>query len=207
MSKDRLSTIRMQKSQIKSASEMFSRAMQEDPLFSYFIPDSSERKIKSKYILEGMIRYGAIYGEVHATSTSLEVAAIWLRSEKAKMSFWMMIRSMGLFWLFNYSKVGRDVMSRMMSYINFSFSTHSRIAPYPHWYLWILGVDPKYQGKGYASTLLKPMFTRIDQENLPCYLETNNEKNIPIYQHYGFKLVEEILIPGTAIRNWVMLRD
>ena len=78
---------------------------------------------------------------------------------------------------------------------------------FPHWYLQLLGVDPVYQGKGYASILLRAMFARIDEERLPCYVETQNEKNVPIYQHYGFKVVEEGIFPGSEVNTWAMLRE
>ena len=68
-------------------------------------------------------------------------------------------------------------------------------------------VGPDYQGQGYASTLLKAMFTRIDNDRLPCFLETQNANNVPIYQHYGFKVVEESIVPNTKVTNWAMLRE
>jgi hypothetical protein len=51
------------------------------------------------------------------------------------------------------------------------------------------------------------MFARMDTEHLPCYLETHNQKNVPIYRHYGFKVVEEDIVPGTEITHWAMLRQ
>jgi hypothetical protein len=54
--------------------------------------------------------------------------------------------------------------------------------------------------------LLKPILARIEQEHLPCYLSTQREENIRIYQRYGFEVVEDIEIPGTDMRTWGMLR-
>ena len=51
------------------------------------------------------------------------------------------------------------------------------------------------------------MLTRIDQEELPCFLDTQIEKNVSIYQRYGFKIVERGVIPGTEIPHWAMLRE
>ena len=84
---------------------------------------------------------------------------------------------------------------------------HKRVAPFPHWYLWNTGVDPQFQGKGYASKLLRAMFARIDKEGIPCYLETQREANLTLYQHYGFKVVEQFIAPETEFTNWSMLRD
>ena len=86
-------------------------------------------------------------------------------------------------------------------------STQFELIPSPHWYLFIIGVDPNFKGKGYAGRLIKPMLSRIKREQLPCYLDTNNEENIGLYQHYGFKVLKKYQFPGINVINWSMLRD
>ncbi len=70
----------------------------------------------------------------------------------------------------------------------------------------VIGVAPVSQGQGYASKLLKPMLARLDEEGLPCYLETQKEKNVTLYQHFGFNVVEEFTFPSTTLTTWAMLR-
>ena len=70
-----------------------------------------------------------------------------------------------------------------------------------------VGVDPQFQGKGYAGKLLRSMFARIDEEGLPCYLETLDEANIQLYEHFGFTVVERSTVPETKLTNWAMLRE
>ena len=86
-------------------------------------------------------------------------------------------------------------------------AVHQRLAHYEHMFLQMVGVEPKHQGKGYASKLIKPMLTRIDKEGLPCYLETFDKDNVPLYEHLGFTVVEKAIIPKTNITNWAMLRE
>ena len=86
-------------------------------------------------------------------------------------------------------------------------STHLRLAPFQHWFLQIIGVDPAHQGKGYAGKLLNPMLARIDNEGLPCYLETHDQKDVSLYEHFGFKVIEESTVTGTSLTNWSMLRE
>ena len=75
-----------------------------------------------------------------------------------------------------------------------------------HWYLATIGVDPVYQGKGYAGRLLRAKFGEIDKQNVPCYLETNKKRNVSLYQHFGFEVVEEGIIPNINIHIWAMMR-
>lgn len=84
---------------------------------------------------------------------------------------------------------------------------HKRLAPFKHWFLQTIGVDPQFQRKGYAGKLLRPMFARMDKEGLPCYLETLDEQNIQLYEHFGFKVVEKATIPKTSLTSWAMLRE
>ena len=86
-------------------------------------------------------------------------------------------------------------------------AVHSRLATFKHWYLQAIGVDPMFQGRGYASKLLRSMLSRIDEEGLPCYLETLDEQNVSLYEHFGFKVIEESNIPETTLTNWAMLRE
>ena len=204
MTVDLNNLFRLTKAQIKPAAEMLTRAFQDNPSTIYHFPDVSERKYKPSYFFQFVIRYALLYGEVYSTSPNLEGVAMWLPSEKVRMTPWRVIRSG---FLSTTLKLGRKTASQLGSLGNYISSIHKRHAPFKHWYLDGLGVDPDYQGKGYASTLLKAMFARIDKERLPCYLETQDEKNLPIYQHYGFKVVEESIVPNTKVTNWAMLRE
>lgn len=192
------------KAQIKPAAEMLSRAFQDNPGLAYYFPDESERKSKSLHYFWFTICYGLVYGEVYTTSPNLEGLAVWIPSENANMSLWRVIRSGGLPMM---HKLGSKAASQLRSFGDYVSSVHKRQAPFRHWYLLGLGVDPDYRGQGYAGTLLKAMLARIDKERLPCYLETQNADNVPIYQHYGFKVVEESIVPNTRVSNWAMLRE
>jgi len=196
--------VRLQKSQIKPAAEMLARAFQDDPLFIYFFPNTSERRNKSHHFLQLLVRYGVLYGEAYATSPNLEGVTVWLPSEKADMSFLRMMRSGALSML---PRIGRDVIGRMWRFGEHATRIHKRHAPFRHWFLQPIGVDPVFQGKGYGGTLLRAMFARMDKEHLPCYLDTQTEKNVSIYRHHGFKVVEEFKIPSTEFSNWAMLRE
>jgi predicted GNAT family N-acyltransferase len=64
----------------------------------------------------------------------------------------------------------------------------------PHWYLQVLGTDTEKQGKGYGGVVMRHQLARIDEQVLPAYLESPKEKNIPIYQSFGFEVTGEIRI-------------
>ena len=70
----------------------------------------------------------------------------------------------------------------------------------------MLGVDPAYQGQDYSRRLVSPVLERIDQDKMSCHLETNNSKNVIIYQQYGFTPISVDIVPGTDLYNYARLR-
>jgi ribosomal protein S18 acetylase RimI-like enzyme len=57
---------------------------------------------------------------------------------------------------------------------------------FPHWYLPWFGVDPGLQGQGLGSELMTHCLRRVDEDQLPVYLETPNPRNITFYERHGF---------------------
>ena len=39
------------------------------------------------------------------------------------------------------------------------------------------------------------MLDRLDEEKIPCYLTTQNERNISLYQHFGFRVIGNMTLP------------
>ena len=69
-----------------------------------------------------------------------------------------------------------------------------------------MAVLPAYQGKGFSSRLVRPILERIDREQLPCFVETNTERNVAIYRQFGFEVISEQKIPGKEVTTFAMLR-
>ena len=38
------------------------------------------------------------------------------------------------------------------------------------------------------------------------YLETHLEKNVHIYEHFGFEVTSDGILPGTSLRHWGMVK-
>jgi hypothetical protein len=51
------------------------------------------------------------------------------------------------------------------------------------------------------------MLKDTDEEGLPCYLETEGENNVSMYKHFGFKVVDEFIVPNTNVELTAMLRE
>lgn len=97
-------------------------------------------------------------------------------------------------------------LPRIIRYSLLCESVFSRHRDQDTWYLYDLAVDPLYQGKGVATQLLRPMLAYLDRTGAKCYLETHDAKNVAMYEHFGFELVESPRMPHAELRHYAMLR-
>lgn len=75
----------------------------------------------------------------------------------------------------------------------------------PHWYLPLVAVDPRWHGGGLGSALMKHAVQRCDAEGLMAYLEATSERNLALYERYGFEVVAHIQA-GSSPTAYGMLR-
>jgi len=168
--------------QIEAASKVLGRAFQDDPLFVYCFPDPIERKIKSAIHCEFLILLGILSGEVYITSSNIEGVAVWhphgIKDQIMGKQSKEIIRRL--------RKIKRGEFSdflyieRMGIFEEFANSFQNEHVNFPHWYL---------------------------EQNLSCYLHTENERNIKFYEHFGFKLIGKNKVPNSDFYHHAMLRN
>lgn len=195
--------VRVSKSDIETSAKLLARAFQDDQMSCYFFPDPTERKKRLPEFFNYRVRYAVLYGEVYATSSSMEGLAVWTHSDNLASTLWKTMRSGGLKL---YRVMGRELIGRMLRIDSFVNEYHSELISGSYWYLGPLGVDPNLQGKGHASRLIRPMLERLDVEGTRCFLETQNESIISLYEHYGFEVAGSCTVPDANILHWGMIR-
>lgn len=77
----------------------------------------------------------------------------------------------------------------------------------PHFYLFVLGVDPDLQGRGLGKALLHRLNARADERGLPCFLETDRETSVVLYRSVGYEVVTDGPCAKLGgLRMWTMKR-
>jgi len=190
---------------VEKAIQVAGSAFQDDPVTMFTYPDERERKQKLQYGFYMLYKYGIKHGLTYATSKNLEGITIWLPPKKTYPSTWTMMRYGGFYTI---RKVGLKIkaMKRTMAIFNYEDEKHKELVPYDHWYFQNIAVKPEEQGKGYGRLLINTMIKNIESDGLPIYVETNTDKNVLIYQKYGFEILEHVIIPKTDVPLWCMLR-
>ena len=74
----------------------------------------------------------------------------------------------------------------------------------PHWFLDHIGVDPDQQGRGIGGALVRLGLEWSRHDGVPAFLETANPVNVPLYEHFGFRVVEDADAPREGPHIWFM---
>ena len=186
-----------------AAAAMLARAFHDDPLMRYAIPDSDERARLLPSLYERMIRFGMLAGEVYATGDVPEGVAIWI-PPNAK---WTRenIEASGMHEF--ATLIGNDAYQRYREVVSQEWQARLREIPGPGWYLFILGVEPRVQRRGLGGALMRPILDRADTEQVVCYLETENERNVAFYLKQGFDLIVSEEAGTSGVRFWTFRRN
>jgi GNAT superfamily N-acetyltransferase len=75
-----------------------------------------------------------------------------------------------------------------------------------HDYLWLLAVQPAWQGQGLGSAMLQARLARSDEDGVPAYLEATAPANRRLYEQHGFQVIGEFAVAGGP-PLWAMWRD
>jgi ribosomal protein S18 acetylase RimI-like enzyme len=187
---------------IDEATAIYSAAFLNDPMFAFMLPNKSKRERALKLFFKATVKYSMICDECYGISSPTEGVAIWNRPGKRKISIWGFIQSGFLKLIFT-----PFIFSLVKSLRLFlkTAKMHKKYTSDPHYYLALLAVHPNSQGKGLAGKLLRPILKNCDEMNVGVYLETMNPKNVPMYEHFGFKVMEELFVQN-GLSVWALFR-
>ncbi len=196
--------------QLKRASEaeipemagVLARAFAHDPFFGWLAGDAPERNMRMRLGWAGILRHASAGLRETWLTDDVAGVAIWLPPGSKASSFLDSLRMVpALARLTGWRRL-REV-SAATELLEERRRTH---VPAPHWYLAALGVDPDRQRQGIGAALLRLVLDRADADRTPAYLETATARNVLLYERHGFDVVEELILPRTDIRGWLMLR-
>ena len=189
---------KLKKTDIKKAANVLTNAFSEDPMRKEIFKTEDKYRI----ISEMMLRFPLKYGNVFSTSDNLEGVMAIMPHDK-DMTVWRIIRS-GAFFL---SMKLASVMKRMKPVIETIEEEKKELNIGPYIYLFIIGVSQEFQGKGFGGKLIRAIIEKADIERRSMYLETQIEKNVTLYEKYGFYVYKKINLPELNLPMWLMVRD
>ena len=193
----------VQKKDLDRLAEVAADAYQDYPLHNWFTKGKYDKKA-SKLLMQISLRTMTKDAIIYADSEELNGFAAWLPFGFTGNKALPFLLKGGLK-LFFHSGFG--LIGRLQTYEKYAMNLKKEFTDNYDWYLFNLSVKKEAQGKGIASKLMRPMLKFCDDEKMVAYLETNKEKNVSLYNHYGFELKKEELIPKTNVMHYAMVRQ
>lgn len=189
---------------VETAAQVIARAFMDDPLTSFMLPFKRTR-------IQSLLKFFRVYGEINikagrgfGVGEPLQGVAFWKFPGQDSTS--ISVKSLGkllplLFTMYpvGYFRAG-DVLKKIEA-------LHMKHAPEPHFYLDNLGVLPSSQGRGLSASLIRPFLKLADEQKVPAYTDTVTKSNVPYYEHFGFRLMEEGFVEKTGITVYALKRE
>jgi GNAT superfamily N-acetyltransferase len=195
--------VRLSRERLVEAAAMMGRAAVDDPLFVHVLPDAEQRAAGVRLMMATSLRIGLAHGEVWATPGPIAGVATWIApthptitAQDRDAAGW---QEVGTAW-------GEDAFARYQAFSADMASVFESQPLEPHWHLAWLCVEPGQQGRGIGGALVRQMTARTDAESIACQLFTFASRNVAIYEHLGFRVTRDMILPRTGLQLWVMAR-
>jgi GNAT superfamily N-acetyltransferase len=182
--------------------EVLADAFAEDPVFAWLIPPHLRgRDHRMRTFFTSMSRTYLRQGKPCYLTGDGSAAALWARPGR---------------WAFPVSQMALESVpsaqafrSRLFRALRVQMQIERLHAgqSVPHWYLGYLGTRHGHQGQGLGTELLREVLSGADASGLPAYLESSNERNLPLYERNGFRVVGELQALGHGPTIWRMWRE
>lgn len=177
-------------------------AFQDDPVLSWLIPDSERRHGTVTCYFRAIVKHLYLpYGRIDMTADA-SGAALCLPAGVSAGGL-PMLTELGLAWSFSKVSGVRGLLRAQA----LQATLRAKRPAQPHLYLHALGVRASQRGRGVGSALLREITGRCDHRQVRAYLENTNERNLPLYERYGFRILRELQVPDGGPPIWGMGRD
>jgi GNAT superfamily N-acetyltransferase len=161
-------------------------ALESDPFYRAIAVDHREDPQSLRALLAAYFDYSIAEGRALGRCSHLSIAAagvaVWLlpqpprvQIDSAQEKHAFLQRLLGPRGRENYQQIVSHMKHNAQGLVSSSA-----------WYLSIIAVDPRLQGRGLGQQLLAPTLADADECGAVCYLETFSPRNVGFYERSGF---------------------
>jgi GNAT superfamily N-acetyltransferase len=171
-------------SEFRIVGEVIAASHSDYPAFSHLFPNPEQRSRVLRGLMTGVARDAYAFGEVHVAVRVQRVlaAAVWLPPGTFPWTTWRKLKAgatfLPLLW---------QTPRSTSEFFALGANAEKAAPAEPHWNLQVLGIRREAQGQGLGSRLLQSVLFRVDQDGIPCFLETADAANLDFYERFGFE--------------------
>jgi GNAT superfamily N-acetyltransferase len=184
--------------EVPQLAAMLARAFHDDPVTEWFIRGERTRPKYAERFFAWQLHRLLVQDHVFTTDDG-SGAALWALPGQWRESNMQALRL--------FVTLAPTLASHLPSAMRGVDRVERRHPDEPHLYLAVLGTDPPAQGRGIGTALMRPGLDRCDHEGWPAYLESSKESNVAFYGRFGFRVTDEVRMPGGGPPVWMMWRD
>jgi GNAT superfamily N-acetyltransferase len=189
--------VKAKNDQAKLLADILSDSFENDPVMNWVIPNTKLYPGFFQMLAENLILPN---GHAYLDSQG-RGAALWL-PPGIHFDMPMNLRQLFMVLRLVFSR-GPKVLPRLETVQE----TMGRLHPTePHYYLQSVGARQAHTGQGVGSALIKEVTKLCDEQQMPAYLESSNELNVPLYERHGFETFHLEELGGDGPPMWFMLR-
>jgi len=180
---------------------MLARAFEEDPIINWTFHSNMARPNARKLYFQTQLDLGHAHETVFTVDPRL-ACAIWAPPGKWRVGwFRQLLLAPRIVRMLGAGRLARGLAT---------FDRLQKEHPVePHYYLSVLGVDPNTQAQGLGSALIRAGLDLADREKVGAYLETSNQRNLPLYRRHGFEVTKSFDFEAQGAKGptcWLMWR-
>ena len=170
-------------------------AFTSDPLWSWAFPGGKKLDVWWRFLVRNPFRYRSVW-----VLGDYEAASVWIPPSGSELSDADQQRMEPLL----HELLGARAHEVIELLEQFE---QSHPSDQPHYYLSLLGTHPEHRGRGVGMRLLAENLARIDEEEMPAYLESSNPANVERYERVGFKQIGSFSTPDGRHAVTTMWRE
>ena len=195
----------------EAAVALLTEAFDSDPFFRFLAPEDAERERLIGEVMRGNFELALGAGMAFGVrgDGDVEGVCLWFGPGSYPPPAWRAVIARGgsvartvLRWIGAPSKARPEMVTSALRIETLMDEAHPEA---PYWYLQVLGVDPRRQGRGLGSRMLRDALAMADDAGVLSVLETSKPANLRVYERFGFRITRTNRIDGSP-PIWTMQR-
>lgn len=166
--------------------EILSKSFDTNQSVNYIVKQDDKRHERIRSLMDYSFQVCYLFGEVYLSEDD-KACALVLYPDKKSTTLKSILLDVELM----FKCIGITNISIAMD----RESKINKLKPKERmYYLWFIGVDPKFQGSGIGTDLMQSLIEDSEKQQRPIFLETSTLRNLPWYKKFGFETYNELVL-------------
>ncbi len=198
--------LQLKKDHAQKASKVLADAFFDDAFYRHVFPDIETRKKVLPLIYETITSLFVAKGMAYATSENME-GVMLVRGSGEGFDPGAFFRALKMLRVLRYVPLIKTIRRSMPFRAIWEGLDHFFKRYKGFIWLDMIAVDPGHRHGGHMGRMMRALLADVDAKQTFCMLETETPGNVPIYEHYGFRLIRAGEVQPQNVPFFYMVYD